>query len=79
MSLDSKYSVMTDFYGLLNSFINTHKATINETNYRKNRILNHVKPLYNNYFDAYKKIYEKKELTDEDKIKYDYIQFENIN
>ena len=26
-SFDSKYNEMTDFYGLLNSFINTYKAT----------------------------------------------------
>ena len=55
-SLESKYNEMTDFYGLLNSFINTHKATTDEANDRKNEILSHVKPLYNNYFDAYKKI-----------------------
>ena len=37
------------------------------------------KSLYNNYFDAYKKNYDNKELTDEDKGKYDYKQFEIID
>ena len=71
---------MADFYGLLNSFINTHKATIDETNDGKNRILSHVKPLYNNYFDTYKRNYDDKTLTaDEDKRNYDYKRFELID
>ena len=70
---------MTDFYELLNSFINTHKATTDETNNRKNIILSYVKPLYNNYLDVYKKNYDNKKLTDEDKINYDYKQFEIID
>ena len=56
MSLDSKYSEMTDFYGLLNSFIKTHGAITDETKDCKNRILSNVKLLYNNHLDAYKKI-----------------------
>ena len=56
MSLGSKYDVMTDFHEFLNSFINTHKAITDEINDRKNRILSYVKPLYNNYLDAYKKV-----------------------
>ena len=79
MSLGSKYDVMTDFHEFLNSFINTHKAITDETNDRKNRILSYVKPLYNNYLGAYKKSYDNKELTDEDKRKYDYKQFEIID
>ena len=78
MSLGSKYDVMTDFHEFLNSFTNTHKAITDETNDRKNRILSYLKPLYNNYLGAYKKSYDNKELTDEDKRKYDYKQFEII-
>ena len=55
MPFDSKYNEMTDFHELLNSFINIHKATTDETNNRKNRILSYVNPIYNNYLDAYKK------------------------
>ena len=66
MSLDSKYDVMTDFYEFLNSFINIHKTTI-ETNDRKNRILSYVKPLYDKYFDAYKKNYNSEKIKDEEK------------
>ena len=79
MSHDSKYNVMTDFHKLLNSFINTHKAITNETKYRQDKILSYVESLYNNYFDAYKKNYDSKELTDEDKRKYDYKRFELID
>ena len=71
---------MTDFYGLLNLFINTHKATIDETNDGKNRILSHAKPLSNNYFDTYKNNYDNKTLTaDKDKRNYDYKRFELID
>ena len=76
MSLDSKYVGMTDFHKLLNSFINTHKIITDETNNHKNKILSYVMPLYNNYSDAYRKNYDNKELTDEDKRKYHYKQFE---
>ena len=67
MSLGSKYDMMIDFYTLLNAFINTQEATTDETKDRKDRIMNNVKPLYNNYFDAYKKNHDNKELTDQDK------------
>ena len=76
MSLDSKYVEMNDFYKLLNPFIKTHKAITNETKDRKDKILSYVESLYNNYPDAYKKSYDNKELTDEQKRKYDYKQFE---
>ena len=56
MSLDSKYIEMIDFYKLLNSFINSLVAITVETKDHKDRILSYVKPLYNNYFDVYKKI-----------------------
>ena len=41
--------------------------------------MSHVSPIYNNYLDAYKKNCNNKELTGEDKIKYDYKQFEIID
>ena len=47
---------MIDLHTLLNAFINTHKATTNETNDLKNIILSYVKRLYDNYFDTYKNI-----------------------
>ena len=77
MSLDSKYVAINDFYKLLNP-INTHKAITNETKDRKDKILSYVKPPYIEYLDAYKKNHDNKELTDEDKRKYDYKQFEII-
>ena len=47
---------MIDFYKLLNLFINVHVAITAETKDRKDRILNYVKPLYDEYFHAYEKI-----------------------
>ena len=67
MSFDSKYVEMIDFYKLLNLFINAHVAITVETKGRKDRILSYVKPLYDKYFDAYKKNYNNKKLTDEEK------------
>ena len=55
-----------------------HKAITDEIKDCKNRILSYVKPLYNNYLDAYKKNYDK-ELTNKDKRKYDYKKFELID
>ena len=78
-SLDSKYNDMKNFYMLLNAFISTHKAPTDETNDCKSRILSHVKLLYNNYLNAYKNICDNNELTDEDKIKHGYKQFEIIH
>ena len=56
MSLGSKYDGINDFYVLLNSFINTQKATNDEKKDRKDGIVKKVKPLYDQYFNAYKKI-----------------------
>ena len=55
MSLGCKYDGMIDFHTLSNAFINTQKATTNETNDLKNRILSNFKPIQDNYFDAQKK------------------------
>ena len=70
---------MKDFYTLLKAFISTHKGTTDETEDRKSRILSYVKPLYNDYLDVYKKSFDNKKLTDEDKREYDYKQFEIID
>ena len=78
ISLDSKYDEMTDFYTLLNAFINTHKATNTETNDRKNRILSYVKPLYNKYLNAYKNNYNNKKVKYDEKRGRDYKQFQII-
>ena len=69
MSFGSKYDEIKGFYTLLNTFINTHEAITTETKDRKNRIMNNVKLLHDEYLDAYKKNYDIKELTDEDKRK----------
>ena len=42
MSLGSKYDQMIDFYELLNSFINTHKAINTKTKDRKGKIMSNV-------------------------------------
>ena len=56
MSLGSKYDEINGFYTLLNELINTHEeATTTETKNCKNRILNNVNQLYNDYFDLHKK------------------------
>ena len=54
MSLGFNYNEMNDLYTLLNAFINTHEATTTKTKNRKDRIINNVKPLYDEYLDAYK-------------------------
>ena len=79
MSLDSKYNEMTDFHELLNSFINTHKATNTETSFHKNRILSYVKPLYDKYFNTYKNNYNSKKVKEEEKRGRDYKRFEIID
>ena len=78
MSLGSKYNEMNDFYTLLNAFINTHKATNTETKDRKDRIMNNIKPLYDMYFDAYKKNYDSEKVKDEEKRQRGYKQIKII-
>ena len=79
MSLGSKYDEMIYFHTLLNAFINTNKATTNKINDFKNRSLSYVIPLYDNYFDAYKKNYLSKKVKDKKKRGRDYKRFEIIN
>ena len=47
-------------------FIHT-KQQISKQKKHKNRILSYVKPFYNKYLDAYKKIYDNKNVKDEEK------------
>ena len=55
---------MINFYKLLNLFINIHKAVNIKTNDRKDKIIKNFKLLYNNYFDAYKKKYDSKNVKE---------------
>ena len=79
MSLDSKYDEINEFYTLLNAFINTHKTTITETKYRKERVMKKVVQLYNDYFHLYEKNYNSKNIKDEEKKGRDYKHFEIID
>ena len=67
MSLGPKYNEMSDFYALLNVFINTDEATTTETKDRKNRIMKNLKQLYNKYLDTYKKNYNSVKVKDKEK------------
>ena len=55
-SLESKYNDISKFYSALNEFKN-HETNTDETQQRKNRVINNVVALYNNYFDSYKKTF----------------------
>ena len=79
MSLGSKYDEINEFYALLNAFINTHETTTNETRNCKNRILNNVNQLYNDYFDLYKKNYNSANIRNEERRGRDYKHFEIID
>ena len=54
-SLESKYSDISKFYRALIEFRN-NKTNTDETQQRKNRVINNAVALYNNYFDSYKKL-----------------------
>ena len=53
-SLESKYNDISNFYKTLNKF-KDHKTNTDETQQYKNKVINNVVKLYNNYFDSYKK------------------------
>ena len=55
-SLESKYNDISKFYKTLNEFKN-HKTNTDETQQRKNKVINNAVTLYNNYFDFYKKTF----------------------
>ena len=52
--LESKYNDISNFYRALNMF-KSHKTNTEETQQRKNRVLNNAVALCSNYFDPYKK------------------------
>ena len=80
MPLASKYNDISKFYSALNKFKN-HKTNTDETQQRKNRVINNAVARYNNYFDSYKKNFnetrnETFDKTTLDEIKtYDPYQF----
>ena len=79
MSLGSKYDETNGFYTVLNELINTYEATTTETKNCKNRILNNVNQLYNDYFDLHKKNYNSTNVRNEEKRGRDYKQLEIID
>ena len=76
MSLDSKHDKINDLHTLLNEFIDTHKTITTGTKNRKQRVIKSVMELYNNYFDSYKKNYDK---NVKNKKGLDYKHFEITN
>ena len=79
MSLVSKYDQINGFYTVLNELINTYEATTTEIKNCKNRILNNVNQLYNDYFDLHKKNYNSTNVRNEEKRGRDYKKLEIID
>ena len=71
-SLESKYNDISNFYKTLIEFKN-HKTNTDETQQRKNKVINDVLKLYNNYFDSYQKTFNKTNQT------FDKTTLERIN
>ena len=61
-SLTSKYYDISNFYKTLNKLKN-HKTSTDEIQQRKNKVINNVLKLYNNYFDSYEKIFNETNET----------------
>ena len=61
-SLESKYNDISNFYKTLNEFKN-HKTNTDQTQQRKNKVINNVLKLYNNYFDSYEKTFNETNET----------------
>ena len=53
-SLKSKYNDISKFHRVLNKFKN-HKTNTDETQQRKNKVINDAVTHYNNYFNSYQK------------------------
>ena len=64
-SLGSKYDDVSKFHKALNEF-KKYKATIDETEKRKTRVVNNAVALYNNYFDSYEKTYDESALNEKE-------------
>ena len=62
-SQGSKYDDVSKFHKALNEF-KKYKATIDETEKRKTRVVNNAVALYNNYFDSYEKRYDESALNE---------------
>ena len=71
-SLESKYNDINKFYKTLNEFKN-HKTNTDETQQRKNKVINNAVTLYNNYFDSYKKTFNETRNETFDKTTVDEI------
>ena len=72
-SLESKYNDISKFYRVLNEFKN-HKTNTDERQQRKNKVINNAVTLYNNYFDSYKKTFNKTRNETFDKTTLDEIK-----
>ena len=82
--MESRQNDISKFYGALNKFKN-HKIHSDETQQRKNKVINNAVALYNNYFGSYKKTFNETcnktfDKTTLDEIKtHDPYQFEIAN
>ena len=72
-SLESKYNDISKFYRALNEFKN-HKTNTDKKQLRKNKVINNAVTLYNNYFDSYKKTFNKTRNETFDKTTLDEIK-----
>ena len=61
-SLESEYSDISNFCKTLNEFKN-HKTNTDETQQRKNKVINNVLEPYNNYCNSYKKTFDETNET----------------
>ena len=75
MSLDSKYNKLKNFTSLFTNFRNL-KPKKPETQLKKEQIMKNVDELYEKYQNAYKNDYDDDELSEAEKKKIDYKQFE---
>ena len=75
MSLDSKYNKLKNFTSLFTNFRNL-KPKKPETQLKKEQIMKNVDELYEKYQNAYKNDYDADELSEAEKKKIDYKQFE---
>ena len=75
MSLDYKYNKLKNFTSLFTNFRNL-KPKKPETQLKKEQIMKNVDELYEKYQNAYKNDYDADELSEAEKKKIDYKQFE---
>ena len=70
--LFTSFTEISKFYKTLNEFKN-HKTNTDETQQRKNKVINNAVTLYNNYFDFYKKTFNETRNETFDKTTLDEI------